>query len=268
MNIETPDRALAPGEVHVWHVPLGSGCTALEGAIAVLSAEERQRADRLRREDLRNRFITARGTLRVLLGRYCDVSPGGLRFRYGPTGKPALMEGQGSRGTGTTLHFNMAHSEDIALLALTESAPVGVDVERVRPLADLEALVRQFFSAKEAAALSNLPATEQQEAFFRLWTRKEALLKATGAGISDLLNQVEVSFLPGEPARVLSFPAGPCAHSEWSLVDLPITPCYAAALAVPVPDIRVSQFHIPPSADAGLRRSTPSPRNPGHDAPR
>lgn len=106
-------------------------------------------------------------------------------------------------------------------------------------------LVHQFFSAREAAVFSKLPWEQQPAAFFNLWTRKEALLKATGEGIAHSLDKVEVSFLPGEPARVLSLPTEPWARGEWTLTELAISPASAAALALPVRNVVVSQFQIP-----------------------
>jgi 4'-phosphopantetheinyl transferase len=245
VTFEVPERKVAAGEAHVWSLPLDVGQSALASAIDLLSPDERERADRLRFDVQRNRFVVGRGLLRVILGRYCDVPPERLRFSYGPHGKPELTASEGARRAGGALHFNLAHSEGVGVLAVTQIGPVGVDVEQVRRLMEFKELVSQFFSVREAAEFLRLPWEQQPAAFFNLWTRKEALLKATGEGIAHLLNRVEVSFLPGEPARVLSLPAEQWAGCEWSLVDLAISPSYAGALALPVRNVLVSQFQIP-----------------------
>jgi 4'-phosphopantetheinyl transferase len=245
VSFEVPERELAAGEAHVWRLPLDIGQSSLASAIDLLSPDERERADRFQFEVPRNRFVVGRGLLRVILGRYCDIPPERLRFNYGPHGKPELTLGEGTRRTGGALHFNLAHSEGVGVLAVTQIGPVGVDLEQVRRLLEFKELVGQFFSAWEAAEFSRLPREQQPAAFFNLWTRKEALLKATGEGIGHSLNRVEVSFLPGEPARVLSLPAEPWAGGEWSLVDLSISPAYAGALALPVRNVLVSHFQIP-----------------------
>jgi 4'-phosphopantetheinyl transferase len=184
--------------------------------------------------------------LRAILGKYGDVPPERLRFSYGPNGKPELIApGEAARRTGGALHFNLAHSEEVGVLAVTQTGPVGVDVEQVRRLPEFKELVGQFFSVREAAEFSRLPWEQQPTAFFNLWTRKEAMLKAMGEGIAHSLDRVEVSFLPGEPARVLSIPAGQWAGCEWSLVELAISPAYTAALALPVRNVVVSQYQIP-----------------------
>jgi 4'-phosphopantetheinyl transferase len=245
VSFEIPERELAAGEVHVWSLPLDISQSALASVTELLSPEERKRADRFRFEVQRNRFVVGRGLLRVILGRYCDIPPERLRFNYGPKGKPELTPGEGARPTGGALHFNLAHSEGLGVLAVTQTGPVGVDVEQVRRLLEFRELVGQFFSVREAAEFSRLEREQQPAAFFNLWTRKEALLKATGEGIGHSLNRVEVSFLPGEPARVLSLPAEPWAGGKWSLVDLAISPSYAAALALPVRNVAISQFQFP-----------------------
>ena len=245
LSLEIPERELAPGEVHVWSLPLDIDPSSLASVAKFLSPDERTRADRFRFEVHRNRFVVGRGLMRIILGKHCDVPPERLQFSYGPNGKPALTPYEGAQRRGGALHFNLAHSEGIGVLAVTQAGPVGVDVEQVRRLQDFKELVRQFFSVREAAQFSKLPGEQQPAAFFNLWTRKEALLKATGEGIGRSLNRVEVSFLPGEPARVLSLPAEPWAGCEWSLIELAISPAYAGALALPVRNVVVSQFQIP-----------------------
>jgi len=246
VSLEIPEQELAPGAVHVWSLPLDIRPRSLASVAEYLSPDERKRADRFRFAVHRNRFIVGRGILRVILGRYGGFPPERLQFNYGANGKPELRApDEGGRRTGGALHFNLAHSEAVGVLAVTQTGPVGVDVEQVRRLPEFKELVSQFFSPREAAEFSQLPWEQQPTAFFNLWTRKEALLKAMGEGIAHSLDRVEVSFLPGEPARVLSLPAGRRAGSEWSLVELTISPAYAAALALPVRNVSVSQFQIP-----------------------
>jgi 4'-phosphopantetheinyl transferase len=174
-----------------------------------------------------------------------------LQFAYGPHGKPALAGGQPAEADP---QFNLAHSENLALLAFAHTGAVGVDVEQVRPMPDADQLVARFFSPREQFAFKQLPDEQKPAAFFNLWTRKEAWLKATGDGIGHLLSQVEVSFLPGEPARLLSVPpsrpgaepdvarsAGPDPIREapnwpkWSLYHLTPAPGFTAALALAQP---------------------------------
>jgi 4'-phosphopantetheinyl transferase len=217
-----------PGLVHVWAASLDSRPEVLTAFEASLAPEEQQRAARFHFPTHRNRFIAGRGLLRRLLATYLGMKPHALEFAFAPNGKPTL--------TGLTvhqaLHFNLAHSEDLLLIAVTRSGSVGVDVERVRMLPDFEELVASFFSPNESAKFRNLTAEQKPTAFFDLWTRKEAWLKASGDGITHLLNQVEVSFLQTEPARLVRLPAQYARGSSWSLHELAPSPGFAAALAI------------------------------------
>jgi 4'-phosphopantetheinyl transferase len=151
-----------------------------------------------------------------------------LEFAYGPHGKPELAGDFSDCG----LRFNLAHCENLALIALIRGEKIGVDLERIRILPDMGELVARFFSPRENAVFQSLPVEQQPEAFFNLWTRKEAWLKATGEGISRYLGEVEVVFLPGDAAQLLSLPECIAPQGQWSLCDLRPTGEFAAAIAV------------------------------------
>jgi len=214
---------LDPGDVHVWAACLDD---LPEAALRVpLAADERERGGRFHFERDRRRFVTARGLLRVLLGRYLDVDPAGLLFGYGPRGKPYLAEGD-------ELRFNLSHSGGLALLAFARGCELGVDVEQERPVPELEGIVRTSFSSREAAELWRLGPDERGAAFFRCWTRKEAFIKATGDGLSRPLDAFDVTLAPGEPARLLGVRGEPEAALRFWMEDLRPAPGFAGALAV------------------------------------
>jgi 4'-phosphopantetheinyl transferase len=214
--------------VHVWTVQLDPESGA-QPDLQSLPADERERAARFHFDIHRRRFVAGRNGLRAILSSYTGLHPSAVRFDYGPFGKPSLSAIHHS----VHLQFNLSHCEDLALISLTLAGAVGIDLERVRHLEDATELVERFFSARESRLFQDLPATQRSEAFFNLWTRKEALLKATGEGIGHHLNQVEVTFLPGEPARILALPTFLGSPSDWSLTSFTPAPGYAAALAVP-----------------------------------
>jgi len=214
--------------VHVWAASLDVRPETLKRFAASLALDEQERAARFHFPRHRDRFTAGRGMLRSLLAHYLGLEPHALKFGYGPHGKPVLT----GSALNQSLSFNLAHSEDLLLIAVTRSGMIGVDVEQVRAPADAEGLVARFFSANECAKFRTLTAEQQPTAFFSLWTRKEAWLKATGEGITHLLNQVEVSFLPTEPTRLLRLPDAYANSSFWSLCELAPRPGFAAALAV------------------------------------
>lgn len=225
---------LEPTVVHVWAAPLDLTLEQIARLATVLSTDELERADKFRFPHLRSRYIAARGSLRGLLGRYLQFDPAALEFSYSSRGKPTL------KGHGTELlHFNLAHSHELALICITRAAPVGVDVERIRPMHDADRIAERFFSAREAEAFRNVPVAEQDAAFFSLWTRKEAWLKATGEGISESLSKFEVTFLPGDEPRVLAIDGDSAAGGAWSLCALNPARGFVGALAMQCREVQL-----------------------------
>jgi 4'-phosphopantetheinyl transferase len=227
---------LSSSHVQVWAASLQATAEDLETFTGTLSPTEAERVKRFRFEPVRRRFIAARGLLRAILARCLQADPCALAFEYGALGKPRLA----GAWAGSGVHFNLAHSADVALVAVTRTGEVGVDVEEVRVLKDADELVQRFFSAREQAAFRVLPEEQKPLAFFNLWTRKEAWLKATGEGIGRWLSAVEVSFLPGEPSRLLSLPAQAAAPGPWMLRELVPAEGYVGAVAVAAPNIELN----------------------------
>ena len=190
--------------------------------------DEKDRAGRFKFEQLRNRYLAGRGALRMTLAQYLGVNAAALRFNYLQNGKPVLSDNFASAG----IHFNLAHTGDLALIAITRIGQVGVDVECVRSIKNADELVARFFSKREDELFQKVSAEQKPAAFFNLWTRKEALLKATGEGITRSLNLVEVSFLPGEPARLLAISGDAKAAEAWRLKELLPAKGFAGAVAV------------------------------------
>jgi len=222
--------------IQVWAAGLDPGNDRLATYAQTLAPDEKERAARFHAERDRRRFTVARGFLRAVLGQCIECSPTGLVFSYETRGKPTLVD-------DPAFHFNLSHSGELALLAVTRLAPVGIDVEHVRPMRDAAAIAERFFSPGESAGLNAVPEADRPAAFFNLWTRKEAWLKATGEGISNSLNRVEVSFLPGEPARLIRLFGESERVGGWTLLELTPAAGYAAALAIEAPDAIVRCGH-------------------------
>lgn len=221
------DLTLSSNDVHVWRADLDLPTWQIERLAQTFSADEHLRADKFYFERDRRHFIAGRGLLRVILGRYLDLEPTQLQFSYGARGKPAL-----AIGTGRKLCFNLSHSNGLVLYAVTRDRDLGIDLEHIRPLPEAEQLARRFFSAREYAVISSLPFDQKQEAFFKGWTRKEAYLKASGDGLAQPLERVEVSLAPSEPAKLYSIKGDASAAARWFLQDLTPALGYVAALAV------------------------------------
>ncbi|MBE9125652.1 MULTISPECIES: 4'-phosphopantetheinyl transferase family protein [unclassified Coleofasciculus] len=219
------DLVLSANDVHVWQANLNLPIGQLEKLTQTLSPDEQQRADRFYFERDRTHFIAGRGILRDILSRYLSLEPSQIQFAYSSRGKPALTN------TNKRLSFNVSHSHELALYAISPAPRLGIDLEYMRPMPDAEKLAKRFFSEREYSAIASLPPEEQQAAFFNGWTRKEAYLKATGDGLTGL-EEVEVSLLPGEPARLVSISGNSQAACRWLIYPLNPAPDYVAALAV------------------------------------
>ena len=226
---------LGSDEVHVWRALLDQPVSRRQDLEHFLSVDERNRAERFHFQKDRYHYVVAHALLRIILGRYLGLDPEQLRFCYGPYGKPTLAAATG----GNEFHFNMSHSHEIVLYAVTRGREIGIDVERINLTSVREQVAERFFSPQEVAALRLLPIDLQPEAFFNCWTRKEAYVKAKGDGLSLALDQFDVSLMPGEPAALLSTKDNPIEASRWSLQELSPGFNYVAALAVEGHDWRL-----------------------------
>jgi len=159
--------------IDVYFIDLNVADDVIDGLSKLLDSAELERANRYRFDDDRRRSIVARAASRTLIGRYLNTDPRSLRFVEEEHGKPALRDRK--------IEFNASHSGDLVALAFSPDTPVGVDVERRRELHDTLALARRYFSAEEVAMVEK--STDATDAFFTIWTAKEAIVKASGKGI-------------------------------------------------------------------------------------
>ena len=213
-------------EVHVWNASLDVPDDTIRNAWAILSPDEIARAEQLRIEKDRKRFVVARGILRKILSVILDVPPSVVRFETTSHGKPVLA----AEYSRADIQFNLSHSHDLALYVVTQSRHVGIDLEYIREI-DAVNVAEHFFSPGEYENLRRLPTDQQRAAFFTCWTRKEAYIKASGEGLARPLQSFEVSILPDNP-ELLWCADDPAEISRWSFEN--VSPCadYAATLAV------------------------------------
>lgn len=223
-------------EVHVWQWDLDACSSEFDRHWAMLSAQEHERAGNFRFELHRRRYVSGRGKLRQILGRYLSLPPRAVALEYGPEGKPFCT----SQPAGWRICFNLSHSENTAALAISGGFEVGIDVEHIRPIE--ESMPLEVFSAREREQFDALPASQRQTVFFETWARKEASLKALGTGFTlppehfefDLSVHGDTTprFVGGEAAeashwRIRTLSPGPtragavaARHSGWSIVDM------------------------------------------------
>lgn len=220
--------AVAEDEVRVHLVDVAPGAAAVARLGAWLSEDEQARARRFHFRADADRFVVSRAALRAILAAELGIAPGEVAFAYGAHGKPELAPPLDASG----LRFSASHSGRFALHAVARGRPVGVDIERLRPVADLEAIAARTFSPRERAALGGLSGEAWQRGFFAAWTRKEAYVKALGTGLSHPLERFTVSLVPGLPARLEHVEDDPGGPERFALEAIDPDPAYAAALAV------------------------------------
>jgi 4'-phosphopantetheinyl transferase len=188
---------LRESEVHIWLVLANDQSTSPEHFEELLSSVERDRSSRFKFETDRRRYVTAHLALRSILSTYLNSPAQELQFESGPYGKPKLTPIYAKK----KFEFNLSHSHEVVLIALTQGREIGVDVERVREDFAFDEVAQRFFTAREVAALHALPIHLQREAFYKCWTSKEAFLKAKGTGLSGKLDEMEIT-LDGQHVRI------------------------------------------------------------------
>jgi 4'-phosphopantetheinyl transferase len=220
-------RELPTERVDVWIVPLGVGFDYAQSQRELLSADERARADRFAFEKDRRRFVVGRGALRRILASYVGGRPDEIRFAYGEHGKPMLANSSEVEG----IQFNASGSGDLAVCAVTIGKRLGIDIELCRPIAD-EVFVEQCLAPEERDAYFALSSDQRPAFFYRIWTLKEAYLKATGVGLSVPMSAVAVSCFSGESVRYVADAGATDGGANWTSVEFEPGPNYVGALVV------------------------------------
>lgn len=246
------DSQTGHGTVDAWFASLEVDDAALGAMRGCLSAAERQRADRFVFARDRMAYITSHAALRQVLARYADSSAAGVAFGEGPQGKPFLRS-----PAVMGLQFNLSHSGGFACIGVTHGARIGVDIEVVRDVDDMPLLARQCFAPAEAAALEQLPPNDRRQGFFNAWTRKEAYIKAIGAGLSCPLESFEVTLAPGDEPRLRVIDGSAGKAARWSMRTLEPMPGLVTAMAVEgmVHTVRCGWCVAPQDASVSLEES-------------
>lgn len=219
MNGAVSPPALGRNEVHVWTADLDVSSERASQLSGLLAVDELSRAGRLRDARDRDRAVASRGILRRLVAGYVGEAPARVSITSGRNGKPKLDR-------QTWLGFSVSHAGGRALYAFARDREVGVDIERIVSVRATAAVAEHFFSPRERSALSKLSPEKRARAFFTCWSRKEALVKATGEGMAAALESIEVYPTSGVKG--------------WHVVDIAVGHLYAAAVAVAGGPVRVS----------------------------
>ncbi|WP_228853301.1 4'-phosphopantetheinyl transferase family protein [Aegicerativicinus sediminis] len=205
-------------------------CDSLD-YIELLSENELIRMKRLRFKKDKLNFIKSRGFLRLILGQHLQLDPKCILFSYEENGKPVLAEINYGN-----LHFNLSHSRNKILLAISDCNNIGVDIEYVNPAIDSLSIANKFFSEVEARTLESTHGNERLNKFFQFWTRKEALVKGLGDGLGFPFQEIDVSKLKGTDWDTLTNLTSIGRLKQWYSIDVPFGKSYKASLAVDCSD--------------------------------
>ncbi len=178
------------GYIDLWLADMDQHVDDLARFESVLTVEERTKRIGIRLERVRNQSILSRGILRSVLAPYVNCDANDVEFETEPLGKPRLSD-RHVAAVGHEIYFNVSHSEGLLAIAVNSSGPVGVDIEKVRKIDQLDTIASTLFSTEQQRVLSKLGANERLDLFFKYWVHREAVTKALGVG---LLEHVEIEY--------------------------------------------------------------------------
>jgi 4'-phosphopantetheinyl transferase len=231
-------------EAHVWRASVAQWETSQPALVELLDPAERQRAAQFAFPADRQRFVAAHAVLRILLARYLGTTAARLSFTTAAAGKPHVVGPAGA----ANIEFNMSHAGDCIMIAVTPVSPVGVDVEYWVGDVDEAEFSSEFFSEYEREELRQISRERQHAAFFALWTRKEALVKATGKGLSQGLAHFDMTVDPDTAPRLLADRLHRENEARWRVCDLALDARYSGALVVDRRVTAVRAFRAEPTS--------------------
>jgi 4'-phosphopantetheinyl transferase len=216
--------------LEIWHGNIATEDALYQSYWRILDASEQARAEKFKNDLLRNRYVMVHGRLRNLLAQTLNESPEKISIKAAEHGKPYLVD-------TPELAFNLSHSADAMVIAVGWNCRLGVDIETFKPRSNLVALANKCFADEEIAYWNSLPEAEKTVGFYRFWTRKEALVKATGRGIALGLNLCVIN--PENQATFLRVPADCEPASTWKLLDIVLGQGVCSALVTDKEDFEV-----------------------------
>ena len=217
--------------IHIWKINYSDFDNEESALLNNLSKQETNRANKFYFSIDKKRYLLTRALLKNILSRITDTPARQLHFKFNEHGKPYLESFK-------HIYFNISHSGDIGLLAVTDCAAIGIDVEQYRKRLQLREIAERFFSKYETDILLNLPDNQKISAFFSCWTRKEAFIKALGLGLTLPLKNFDVTLQPAEKAKLVEIRHKNEKAADWTLKDIPLENDYAAAYAVKFKDFK------------------------------
>ena len=232
---------LKDNDVHVWMFHLNTTPPGIKRFYPVLSPEEKERSENFIHFMHRKRFIASHGFMRMALSCYTDLTPEELSFGKYENGKPFIK----TNNDISPIHFNLSHSNHFAMLAVSKNLEVGIDVEYMDRKSEWQKIIRRFFTEPEQKAIFSLPEDQQRQAFFQVWTRKEAHMKVTGQGLHLMPTRFTVTIPPQRAALLAEDGQTESYIDQWSMYDIELPEsarAYCATLSTRGKAENIEQF--------------------------
>ena len=227
--------------IHIWSANLEQPEAIIEGYYSILSDHEKKEVDRYKTEGFRNRRIISMGLLRILISKYTNYRPNEVIFYYNEFGKPSILPDS----DGTKLFFNLSHSGNIAVFVFSGNREIGIDVEKVVGLADMEGVIDLCFSGSEKKWFSKLPSAKKEEMFYKIWTCKEAYIKAIGKGLSFSPNRIILDRRDNDELFIKKI-NGDEDFNRWKLITFKLYYDFISSVVVENHDFSIEHFRLSP----------------------
>jgi 4'-phosphopantetheinyl transferase len=228
---------ISKNEIHVYKAFSETSENKLNYFLDLLDTDEKNKADRFKFAKHRNNFISFRAYLRIILSEYLNTHPAKITFSYADKGKPFISDSE--------IKFNISHSDNFAVYAVTSQIEIGIDTEKIKELPDALSIAKNYFSEMEVKQFSEVNENNYKQAFYNCWTRKEAFIKAIGEGLSFPLADFSVSFMPGEAPEMKWIKDKPEESLLWTIINIDLEKEFISSLAIRSNQIRLIEKEIP-----------------------
>jgi 4'-phosphopantetheinyl transferase len=240
-NLPSELLELSGNDVHVWLAKIDQPRLWIERFSQILSEEELTKANNFIFIQDKDRFIVSHGLLRTMLANYVKIDPKQLSFGYTINGKPYITT---KYSIDSDLSFNMSHSHNVAIYTFTLNRRIGIDIEFIRYIKNIDQLISFIFSKNDRMAINKLPEKQKQEAFLSIWTRKEAYVKAIGGCLSNICSQYRFLSDLDNPPDLLHDELEIRNTSDWFFQTLLPDSDYIATIAVEGNDLQFKYFNL------------------------
>ncbi len=228
-------------EVHIWTAILDQPEAIIDGYYSILPDNEQKMVDKYRTGMIRKRQIISKGLVRLLISRYMNLNPNEIKFYYNEFGKPFVSPDSDR----DNIFFNLSHSDNIAVFIFSKKRKIGIDVEKIKELADMEGIVRLCFSESEKKWFNELPSTKKEEMFYKIWTSKEAYMKAIGKGFSFSPKRISLELRINDNLFFKEID-GDEDFNRWKLITFRPNPDFISSLVVEDENFIIEHFSLDP----------------------